>query len=107
LQELRKRGEARAIGFSGKTVQGAAAALDWADAIMVEYHLEDRSQEKVIGEAGRRGVGVIIKKGLASGRLNPNDAIRFVLGNPDVTSMLIGGLKLDHIRDNIQAADSA
>ena len=33
----------RAIGMSGKTEAGARRALDWADAIMVEYHLHDQS----------------------------------------------------------------
>lgn len=116
LRELRERGgrrgrggtgAIRAIGFSGKTVSGARAALDWADAIMVEYHVNDRSHEAVIAEAAARGVGVVIKKGLASGRLDPRDAIPFVLQRPGVSSMVIGGLNLDHLRDNVAVAEHA
>src|SRR5690606_22827706 len=51
LQALREVGAIHAIGFSGKTVEGAQAALAWADAIMVEYHIDDRSHEPVIAEA--------------------------------------------------------
>lgn len=103
LRALRDEGVIRAIGFSGKTVEGARTALDWADAIMVEYHMQDRSHEEVIAEAAQRGVGVVVKKGLASGRLPAADAIGFVLGHPGVTSLIIGGLNLAHIRDNIVA----
>ena len=104
LQSLREAGAVRAIGFSGKTVEGAAAALAWADAIMVEYHLEDKSHETVIAEAADRGVGVVVKKGLASGYLDPRKSIEFVLANPAVTSLVVGGLKVDHIMANLETA---
>ncbi len=106
LRDLRDRGLVRAIGLSAKTVQGARAALGWADAIMVEYHLQDRSHAGVIAEAARADVGVLIKKGLASGRLNPTEAIRFVLETPGVSSLLVGGLSIDHLRHNIQLAET-
>jgi aryl-alcohol dehydrogenase-like predicted oxidoreductase len=106
LVDLREGGSVRAIGFSGKTVEGARRALDWADAIMVEYHLGDRSHEGVIADAAGRGVGVVVKKGLASGRLDAAGSIRFVLSNPHVTSMVIGGLSADHMRANIGVAET-
>lgn len=104
LNDLKSRGDARCIGFSGKTVSGARSALAWADAIMVEYHLENRTHESVIAEAGRRGLGVIVKKGLASGKLPARAAIEFVLANPSVTSMVIGGLDLAHLREDVRHA---
>ena len=104
LQRLRDTGLITAIGFSGKTVEGARAALHWADAIMVEYHLDDRSHEDVIAEAASQQIGVVVKKGLASGRLNPREAIEFVLSNPGVTSLVIGGLDAEHIRMNLEYA---
>lgn len=107
LIDLRMAGVIRTLGFSGKTVQGAVAALFRFDVIMVEYNLEDRSHEDVIAEAAERGVGVIVKKGLASGRLPAHEAIQFVLSNPNVTSMVIGGLNLEHFRENVRAAESA
>jgi len=106
LRHARERGVVRGIGFSGKTVAGATAALEWADAIMVEYHLNDRTHEAVMVEACERGVGVVVKKGLASGRLDPAESIRFVLANPHVTSLVIGGLNAHHIRENLKVAAS-
>jgi len=103
---LRDAGLARAVGFSGKTVQGARAALLWADVLMVEYHPEDRSHEEVIGEAAAAGIGLIVKKPLASGRLEPRTAIKFALSDPAVGSLVIGGLNLDHLRADISIADA-
>jgi aryl-alcohol dehydrogenase-like predicted oxidoreductase len=107
LDALRARGLVRAIGLSGKTVEGARAALAWADAVMVEYHLDDRSHEPVIAEAADADVGVVVKKGLASGHLDAPRAVRFVLGTPGVGSLVVGSLSLDHLRDNVRAAADA
>jgi aryl-alcohol dehydrogenase-like predicted oxidoreductase len=57
-----------------------------------------------MAEARAAGVGVVVKKGLASGHLSAQEAIRFVLENPAVSSLVIGGLSLDHIRENVRAA---
>ena len=103
LQKLKHLGYLRAIGFSGKTPVGAAAALDWADVVMVEYHLNDTTHADVIAAAASREVGVVVKKGLASGRLPPAEALRFVLANPHVASVIVGGLSSDHLRANIAA----
>ncbi len=107
LLELRDKGDVRAVGLSGKTVEGARAALEWADVLMVQYHLQDRSHEPVIAAAAERGVGVVVKKGLASGHLTPEEAIPFVLANPGVSSLVIGGLNLEHIRQNLRTAERA
>ena len=106
LRELKTQGLIGAIGLSGKTVAGASQSLDWADVVMVEYHRDDRSHEKLIADAAARGVGVVVKKGLASGRLSPAEAIRFVLGNKDVGSLVIGGLNGAHIQANIALANN-
>ncbi|MGE3314822.1 MAG: aldo/keto reductase [Planctomycetaceae bacterium] len=106
LSEYRDRGAIRGIGLSGKTVEGARASFEWADAVMVEYHVNDLSHAEVIREAAERGIAVIVKKGLASGHLPAADAIRFVLSNRGVSSLVVGGLNLDHIRANLAAANS-
>jgi aryl-alcohol dehydrogenase-like predicted oxidoreductase len=104
LCDLKERGIVRAIGLSGKTLEGARKALEWADVLMVEYHLQDRSHEELIAEAAERGIGVVVKKGLASGHLPSHEAIRFVLANPNVSTLVVGGLSLTHFRENVLAA---
>jgi len=107
LQGFKDAGTAKGIGLSAKTVEGARQSLDWADAIMVEYHLNDRSFEPVMQEASDAGKSVMVKKGLSSGWLDPAEAIRFVVSNPCVTSLVIGGLNLDHMQENLIAVQSA
>ncbi len=104
LVEIKRQGLVRAIGLSGKTVEGARLALDWADVLMVEYHVEDPSHGPVIAAAAERGVGVVVKKGLASGKLPAEEAIGFVLSNAGVASLVIGGLNLEHFRSNVSLA---
>ncbi len=104
LQALKADGLARFIGLSAKTVEGAAAALSWADVLMVEYSLEDRSHAGVIEQARRAGLGVVVKKGLASGKLPAAEAIRFVLDTPGVSTLVVGSLDLEHLRENVRAA---
>ncbi len=104
LCDLKARGIVRAIGLSGKSVDGARRALEWADVLMVEYHLQDRSHEDLMAEAAGRGVGIVVKKGLASGHLPTHEAVRFVLANPQVSTLVVGGLSLAHFRENAQFA---
>jgi aryl-alcohol dehydrogenase-like predicted oxidoreductase len=104
LRELKQKGLVRAIGLSGKTVEGARLALDWADVLMVEYHLDDQSHASVIAEAARRGVGVVVKKGLASGKLPASEAIGFGLGDSAVASLVVGSLNLEHLQANVAVA---
>ena len=100
LQDYRSRGLIRAIGLSGKTVAGAELALNWADLLMVEYHLHETGHSDVIARAAEAGVSVFVKKGLASGKLPADESIRFVLAHPGVTSLIVGGLNFDHVREN-------
>ncbi len=106
LQAAKQAGKVRWIGLSGKTLAGAESALDWADVLMLEYHLEDRSHESLIERASQQGIGVIVKKGLASGQLPPEEAISFVLSHSGVSNLVVGGLNLDHIQTNWQTAAS-
>jgi len=107
LVALRGEGLARRIGLSGKTVAGARAALAWADVLMVAYHAGDRTHEPVIAEAAAAGVGVLVKKALASGRHPAEEAIRFALGNPGVSSVVVGSLSLGHLQANVTVAAEA
>ncbi|MCC7420829.1 MAG: aldo/keto reductase [Planctomycetaceae bacterium] len=103
LKEAKAAGKTRAIGLSPKTIEAARLALDWADVLMVEFHLQDQSFAPVIAEAAQRGIGVVVKKGLASGHLPPSEAVRFVLSTVGVAGMTIGSLNVEHLRQNLEA----
>ncbi|MCA8986581.1 MAG: aldo/keto reductase [Planctomycetaceae bacterium] len=104
LHALKRSGLIRAIGFSPKSIQGAELAMDWADVLMLEYHLENQEMSDVITRAHAAGIGTVIKKGLASGHLPAQQAIRFVLDNPGVDSLIVGGSKLLHLAENCRLA---
>jgi aryl-alcohol dehydrogenase-like predicted oxidoreductase len=104
LLDLRRQGLIRYVGLSGKTIEGARAAMAWANALMVEYHPNDLSHESVIAEAAAANLALLIKKPLASGALPPHVAIPFILHNPAVSTLVIGGLNLHHFHQNLQLA---
>ena len=104
LQNLKQSGKVRAIGLSGKTVAGAEAALEWADVLMIEFHVNAISHRELMRKAHDQGVGILIKKGLAAGHLPPEQAIDFVLSEPSVDSLVLGGLNLEHFAGNCQIA---
>jgi aryl-alcohol dehydrogenase-like predicted oxidoreductase len=106
LQDYHRRGVIRAIGLSGKTSDGFRLAMSWAEALMVEFHPQDTSQQAVIEESAARGIPILVKKALGSGRIPPDEAIPFALMQPGVTSLIVGGLNLDHFRANWEIARS-
>ena len=106
LHELRDTGLVRAIGFSGKTVDGALSALGWADVLMVEYHPDDESHAGVLETALEADAGILVKKPLASGRISPDRALPFILANEAVSSVVIGGLDIEHVRRNAEIANA-
>ena len=72
---------------------------------MVEYHLADRSQEAALEAAAAAGLGVVVKKGLAAGQLSATEAIPFVLANRAVSTLIVGSLSVQHLRENLMLAD--
>ena len=109
LARRRDAGDIAAIGFSGKTIPGHQAAIDTGlvDCLMVEYHSMDESQRVIIDRAESAGIGVLIKKGLASGRLRPEEAIPHCLAPSGVSSVIIGSLTLAHLASNLDIARRA
>jgi aryl-alcohol dehydrogenase-like predicted oxidoreductase len=107
LRRLKDAGLIGTLGFSGKTVSGHLRAIDDGyDALMVEYHPLDRSQRPVLERAAERGVGIVIKKGLASGRVPASEAIPFALSAPAVASVVVGSLSVEHLAECIGLATS-
>ncbi|MHC4910815.1 MAG: aldo/keto reductase [Planctomycetota bacterium] len=104
LHALRDAGMTRAIGLSGKTVEGALAALTWADVLMIPLNVDDTAHEAVLAPAGDRGVGLMVKKGLASGHLPADGAIRYLLGHAAISNIVVGSLNEQHLRANLSTA---
>ncbi|MGB3976305.1 MAG: aldo/keto reductase [bacterium] len=106
LQLLKDKGLIGFIGMSCKTRQGIEESMSWSDVLMLEYNQRHPENADLILDAARKGIGIVIKKGLDSGHLPAEKSIRFVLGHPGVTSLVIASNNLDHLKENICTAKS-
>ena len=100
LQTARSRGDVRAIGLSAKTAAGIQAACAvGADVLMVTLNHSDQTLAPAIEAAATAGLGVLIKKPLASGH-RPAEELRWVGAQPGVSAVVVGTLNPDHLRRN-------
>ena len=112
LARAKDKGKARAIGFSPKTDEGARAAMPLSDVLMLTLNPAEPEMLPIVREARAAGVGVLIKKGLSSGHLptgeNPVEtALRSLLTEPGVSSVVVGTINPVHLRHNAAAAERA
>lgn len=112
LRAIKQRGMARAVGVSVKTLRGAVACVERFDVVMLTLSPVETDALPAVDLAQRRGVGVMVKKALASGHMDrlartlPSDAaradpvghaLRFVLGTAGVSTAIVGTTSPDHL----------
>lgn len=105
LNDVQRRGLARAVGVSVKSLAGAMACVERFGVVMVTLNRRDRSCEPAIERAQDRGVGVLVKKALASG--HEPEALSFALGHAGVSSVVVGTIDPAHLAANCDVADAA
>jgi aryl-alcohol dehydrogenase-like predicted oxidoreductase len=126
LREMKQQGLIRAVGASTKSVDAGLLAVrergGACDVVMVAFGPADRQQGLVVEAARLRGVGVLVKKGLASGHIQTimakmppeirartddpvESAMRFTLGRAGVSSFVVGTARVEHLRENAAAAE--
>lgn len=135
LQDARESGKCRFVGASFDDDQACLEAIETGDydTIQINYNLLERgSAEPLIAAAARADVGVLIKQPLAQGLLTSKvvhapaeerervapylflqregqtlseGALRFVLSNPGVHSVLCGSKRPEHLESNAEAGD--
>jgi aryl-alcohol dehydrogenase-like predicted oxidoreductase len=112
LRQCQQRGLVRAIGMSTKTLDGGIRAAELLDVVMVTYNLQQRDSE-VVARAGVLNKGIVVKKGLMSGRVQDaqrdivKDSMELIFANPAIHSMIVGTLNTDHLAHNITCARQA
>lgn len=136
MDEARRAGKVRFLGMTGGVAPAVRAIeLGGYDTVQVPYHLLNiEANERLFALAEERGVGVLIMRSLAGGKLTAKferhadaavrDAIRTFLeltpgGSPDelagvalkfalaprtVTSLLVGSRSTDRLKGSIAAA---
>lgn len=115
LADLKQRGLVRATGMSTKTVEGGIKALQQADMAMVMHNLEYQAERAVLKQAAIDNKGIFIKKALGSGHLAKNaldtDIVQanfdFIFSEPAVSSIIIGTINPEHLKDNVAKAAQA
>jgi len=113
LLKLKAQGWIRAVGMSSKTLAGGRMALQHCDVVMLAYNLSYSDELPLIHQARQEQKGVLIKKGLLSGHLDSSQtadpvraSLRLLLGEPGVGSVIVGTINPDHLRHNVQAAQT-
>jgi aryl-alcohol dehydrogenase-like predicted oxidoreductase len=135
LRDAQRARKCRFLGGSFDDDQACLEAIETGDydTIQTNYNLLERTRaEPLIAAAARADVGVLIKQPLAQGLLtskhvhaSPQDrervapylflqkegqtlaqgALRFVLSNPGVHSVLCGSKRPEHLTSNAEAGD--
>lgn len=104
LRSLRDAGVIRALGASTKTVAGGLLAVEQCDVVMLALDRNDRSQLPVVEAAREAGVGVLVKKPLASGHeADPSRALAELVDVAGVTSVVVGTIDPAHCAENCRA----
>ena len=108
LESVKNKGLIKAYGMSSKTVEGGSWVVQHCDVVMATANLEYDDERPVLELAEKLHKGVIIKKGLqsghadsASGGTGVETAFRHILGQPGVSSMIVGTINKQHLRDNV------
>lgn len=111
LRELKQAGLIRAFGMSTKTIPGGLLAVEQSDVVMVTYNPAQTEEQPVIAFAHQKNKGIFIKKALASGHVDQfpgadpvRHAMQFVLGEPGVSSVIVGTLNKEHLKYNVECS---
>ncbi len=127
---IRKAMDEGLVGHTGFTTHDSVENLldyldmaDWAEVILCTYNFLNRTYEPVIEKAHAKGLGTIVMNPVGGGRLTENSAVimelaekldvasvpdlavRYVLSNPNVDTILCGIMKPSDIDATIAAAD--
>lgn len=113
LAELKHRGLIKAYGMSSKTVEGGSWVVENCDVVMATANLEYDDERPVLELAEKLNKGVIIKKGLQSGHADSasggsgiENSFRHILSLPGVSSMIVGTINQQHLKDNVAIVNS-
>lgn len=109
LKEAKQAGKIREIGITSHTVEILEKAIETGEfsTIQFPYNPVERQGEKLFKRAKELNIGVIIMKPIAGGAISkPELSLRFITENPNVSVIIPGMDKVEHIIENSKAAIS-
>ncbi len=112
LLKAKEKGMVRALGMSGKTVEGGIRALGLLDVAMVTYNQSASAEAAVIDYAHEHNKGILIKKvfnsgHIANGEEASRDALQFAFEKAGVSSVVVGTINPAHLSNNVESAIAA
>jgi aryl-alcohol dehydrogenase-like predicted oxidoreductase len=114
LESLKSKGLIKAYGMSSKTVAGGLWVVENCDVVMATANLDYDDERPVLERAEKLNKGVIIKKGLQSGHADKASggrgveaSFQHILALPGVTSMIVGTINNEHLKDNVAIVNKA
>ena len=103
MHDFKRRGLARSIGASTKTVEGGIKCLELMDVVMASYNPDYTDEKPVLDYAAEHNKGVFLKKVLSSGHTNDTGkAFDFALSHDGVSCAVVGTINPDHLRSNVE-----
>ena len=119
-------GVVKHIGFTThqkpEDLPACLESADWCEVLLVSYNLLNRSYEPVLEKARKLGIGTIVMNPVGGGKLAEESpvllqlanevgaesvadlAVRYVLANPNVDTILCGMSKPSDVDDTIESA---
>ena len=107
LQALKQQDVIRAVGYSAKNAIDARQALDQVDVLMCTIHRDYRDEVPIVARAESCGVGVLVKKAMASGHIPDPLELAKTARVRGVSTVLTSTIRPDHLVANIAAFGSA
>ncbi len=118
VKKLKKEGKVRFMGFSvhrneAAVIDAAASMEDW-DVILTAYNFQQAYRKELdaaVKKASTAGIGIVAMKTLAGGgfldkektkQINTSAAIKWVLSNPDITTVIPGMTSYDQLDLNVK-----
>lgn len=108
LEKMKQEGLIRSYGMSTKTTEGGLWVVENCDVVMATCNTSDDHDLPVIARAKELNKGVVVKKGLQSGHADKSAggsgveaAFKHVFSQQGVTSMIVGTINMQHLRDNV------
>jgi len=118
LKKLKTEGKTRFVGFSthanqAAVIDAAASTGDW-DVILTAYNFQQANKKELdaaVHKAAEAGIGIVAMKTLAGGGfldrertkpMNTSAAIKWVLSNPDIPTIIAGMTQFDQLDLNVK-----
>ncbi len=107
LRELQAEGKIRFIGLSNVTVAHLERAERLVEVVSVQnrYNAQDRSSEDMLEACEERGIPFLPWRPLGAGK--PVEAIRWLLDRSPVMLPIPGTSSVEHLEENMSAAELA